>query len=381
MTTDPRDWHLRKGQNLMAGDVLLPRLIVKQSALEHNIERLAHYCREHGVSLAPHAKTTMAPGILSRQLAAGVWGFTVATVTQAQTLRRLGVERILIANEVVEQRAIEWIAAEMANSSGCEIFLLVDSLRGVSILDATLKSCRNETRLGVLIELGESGGRAGCRTDEEAIVVAAAVRNSRHLKLAGLEGFEALLAQAAVRPFLRRVRGLATRLIQEQYVDSETEVLVSIGSSELIEPTVEELSGWALGHPVRTLLRPGGYATNSPIRGYRRPLEIWSAVLSRPESNIAIASFGRRDVPSDETLLTPVVAVSQGKGRDIAGRATIRRLYDQHAVVELNDTEIEVGEFLNCSVVSPYRPAFATWRTVPMVDEDYRIVEVLDVLY
>src|SRR3954470_9807292 len=92
------------GDDLLSGDVLLPRLIVKQSALDDNISRMANYCHRTGVSLAPHAKTTMSPGILLRQQASGVWGFTVATVVQAQTLRVLGVRRILIANEIVERK-------------------------------------------------------------------------------------------------------------------------------------------------------------------------------------------------------------------------------------------------------------------------------------
>ena len=58
---DPCKQYVEQGQNILAGDLLLPRLILKQSALEHNIDRMARYCREHGVSLAPHAKTTMSP--------------------------------------------------------------------------------------------------------------------------------------------------------------------------------------------------------------------------------------------------------------------------------------------------------------------------------
>lgn len=53
-----------------ARDFLLPVLVLKESALDHNVELVARYCREHGVSLAPHGKTTMAPQLFKRQLGA-----------------------------------------------------------------------------------------------------------------------------------------------------------------------------------------------------------------------------------------------------------------------------------------------------------------------
>ena len=88
----------------------------------------------------------------------------VATTVQAQALRSFGVDRILIANEVVEPRAITWLATEISEHERFEPFVLVDSLRGVAILDTALKEHRLSRPLGVLIEIGEAGKRAGCRS-------------------------------------------------------------------------------------------------------------------------------------------------------------------------------------------------------------------------
>ena len=54
----------------------------------------------------------MAPALFARQLEAGAWAITVATVSQARVARAFGVPRILIANEVVEPAAVRWIATE-----------------------------------------------------------------------------------------------------------------------------------------------------------------------------------------------------------------------------------------------------------------------------
>ena len=81
------------------------------------------------MEFAPHAKTTMAPALIDAQLDAGAWGLTVATPNQALILRRLGVPRVFIANEVLDPTALRWLAEETA--AGWEVYFQVDSIAGV----------------------------------------------------------------------------------------------------------------------------------------------------------------------------------------------------------------------------------------------------------
>lgn len=53
----------RRGWNVLRRDLVFPLLLLKETALEHNLRAMAAYCRRHRVSLAPHGKTTMAPHI------------------------------------------------------------------------------------------------------------------------------------------------------------------------------------------------------------------------------------------------------------------------------------------------------------------------------
>ena len=101
--------------NVLAGDLLFPVIVLKESALDHNIALMARFCRNHGVSLAPHGKTPMSPQIVRRQLDAGAWGISAATVHQVRVFRTFGVQRILLANELIERAGLEWIATELAD--------------------------------------------------------------------------------------------------------------------------------------------------------------------------------------------------------------------------------------------------------------------------
>jgi D-serine deaminase-like pyridoxal phosphate-dependent protein len=115
----PASWYAAERPGLFDDGFTWPVLVLRQSAALGNIATMAAYCRRHGLDFAPHAKTTMAPGLIEAQFAAGAWGMTVATPNQALVLRRLGVSRVFIANEVLDPVALGWLAAESA--SGFEV--------------------------------------------------------------------------------------------------------------------------------------------------------------------------------------------------------------------------------------------------------------------
>ena len=90
------------GHNLFDGSFTWPVMVLKKSSLEHNIATLAGFAEEHGLLLAPHGKTTMAPSLYQRQLDAGAWAITVASPSQALVARHAGVRRVLVANEILD---------------------------------------------------------------------------------------------------------------------------------------------------------------------------------------------------------------------------------------------------------------------------------------
>ncbi|GAA3166921.1 hypothetical protein GCM10020255_053040 [Rhodococcus baikonurensis] len=80
-------------------------MTLNRAAIAHNIDLMAQFCSDHDVDLAPHAKTTMSPELVRRQLDAGAWAMTAATVAQARILREFGVDTIVIASQVLDPAA------------------------------------------------------------------------------------------------------------------------------------------------------------------------------------------------------------------------------------------------------------------------------------
>ena len=128
----PRDALI--GGNILRGDSHLPLLVLRESALAANIDAMAAWCQQNQIEIAPHGKTTMCPQIFDRQMKAGAWGMTVATVSQALVCLRAGIKRILIANQVVGSGNVRSLASLMNDDEQVELGCLVDSVECVDHL-------------------------------------------------------------------------------------------------------------------------------------------------------------------------------------------------------------------------------------------------------
>ena len=59
---------------MLREDLRLAACVLRDGALEQNIARFQRFTEASAVLVCPHAKTTMAPALFGRQLAAGCWG-------------------------------------------------------------------------------------------------------------------------------------------------------------------------------------------------------------------------------------------------------------------------------------------------------------------
>ncbi len=419
LRTEPVDWRYKgfpaqpgsteltldtlaeQGWNVLCGDLLFPVAVLRETAVEHNLELMSHFCREYDVSLAPHGKTTMAPELVRRQLEAGAWGVTAATTSQVRVFRAFGFPRIVLANQLVESAATAWIADELSRDETFDFYCLVDSIEGAAAMEAALTERGSARPIQVLIELGIRGGRTGCRTIEEAKEVANAAISSPVLELAGVEGFEGIIHEpeladtlAHVDAFVGQLRELTTELNALGCFDDRDEVIVTVGGSAFFDRVVANLPP-PLGRPVRLVLRSGCYVTHdsglyatlSPLGGrgtgnrFEHALEVWGVVLSRPEPDLAILGLGKRDVSYDIDLPVPLLAKGTSGLRSVHGEMTIFDLNDQHAYVRLREgDELVPGDLVGCGISHPCT-TFDKWRLIPVVDDDYRVIDAIQTFF
>jgi D-serine dehydratase len=392
----------RQGWKVSAGDLSLPVTTLYADALTSNLATMARYCERNGVSFAPHGKTTMAPQLFDRQLRAGAWALTCATPTQAAVMRRFGAQRIIVANQVTERSAWRWLAAELAADPELEVLSLVDSVAMVELVDGWLDSLSPTRTMDLLLEVGVPGGRGGVRSPAEARAVAAAVAESRHLRLVGVEGYEGLAASGAsddelqaVDAFIAQVRQTTVELASSGLLDAE-EIVVTAGGSAYFDRVVSGLTGWGdIRHPVRVVLRSGcylsqdagQYETLSPLAGRAAPTETlrlqnaltaWAAVLTRPEPDLVILGAGKRDLAHDLTLPTArTLYPTAGGSTDLRGRTETFKLMDQHLFLRLDASlSIAPGDIVALDCSHPCT-AFDKTTLVPIIDRDNTVVDAV----
>jgi D-serine deaminase-like pyridoxal phosphate-dependent protein len=374
-----------RGLTLFGDGFLPPLTVLDDAALTHNLTTMADFCATHGFAHAPHGKTTMAPQLYARQFAHGAWGQTAANASQLRIYRAFGVNRVILANELVDAAALRWLAGELDRDPGFEFACWVDSEHGVELMTGALHAAGVTRPVDVLLELGVHGGRAGVRDRATGFEVAAAVAASPVLRLTGVASFEGAVpvdtsaeGLATVHAHLSELRALALDLADRGHFDGLDQVIVTAGGSEFFDQVVDVLGAtWPL--PVLPVLRSGAYLTHdeglyertSPIGAHARldgprlrpAVRAWAQVTSKPEPRLAFVTAGKRDLPYDVDLPVPVLRRSGAEITPLTG-CVLTKLNDQHGFIALDaDDALEIGDWVALGLSHPC----TTFDKVPIV--------------
>jgi D-serine dehydratase len=389
------------GWNLLKEDLTLPCAILYEEKLQHNLKWMRKFIDAYGMQLAPHGKTTMAPKLFHMQLQAGAWGITLATANQAMVAWKHGVRRVLMANELVGKQNMT-IVAHLLEDPDFEFYCLVDSAQGVEQLGSFFAG--QGLRVNVLLEMGVAGARAGVRDESQLESVLAALANWRHfVVLCGVELYEGVLDnEQEIRAFLRRTVDTARDLSTEGWFE-RSPILLSGAGSAWYDVVAEEFAAARFEEPVEIVLRPGCYLTHdvgsyqkaqsrilasNPVArmmsaGLLPALQVWAYVQSIPEATRAIIGLGKRDAAFDAGLPTPILHYRPGDDAPTAAREhwSLTKMMDQHAYMQIGaDDNLRVGDMIGFDISHPCL-TFDKWRVMPVVDSEYRVVDLVETYF
>ena len=380
---------IKSAPNLFTSDFQFPVAILNKTSLENNLHRMAEFCREIDVSLAPHVKTTMSPQIARMQLEHGAWAITVANFTQAQIFLEFEFKRIIIANEIIDRETIRKIA--QINLAGkVEIIFYLDSVEGFNIIqDALLESF--DGQIHILFEIGSEGGRGGIRNIEELMGLSKKVNADSRLLIRGVSGFEGSVPGGnRSREGLQKIREFSAKIVEAARLVSpyikHLEIILSAGGSAYFDIVAEEFRKF--GPDSRILLRSGAYITHdhglyesiypfssaATNKHFLPAMELWSQVLTQPEPGLAILNLGKRDVGND---INNPIPIKNFRGSIVKIKATVDQLNDQHGYMHFDvNQEIGVGDLIGMGISHPCT-TFDKWKLIPLVDDDYGVIDLI----
>jgi D-serine deaminase-like pyridoxal phosphate-dependent protein len=395
-------------RNLFTGGFTTPVLALSAERLEHNLRLMETYAARHGLAFAPHGKTSMAPQLFHRQIEHGAWGITLAVPHQVRVARDFGIQRIFLANELVDSAALKWVAAQLAADPSFRFICYVDSVRGVELMDAALRGSRGSARpVDVVVELAAGeGARTGVRTEAECAAVADAVAAVDTLRLAGVAGYEGEVPDAnpeRVHAWLRRLTALAADFDKAGRFARAglDEIVVSAGGSAWFDAVADVFAEIPeLSLPVLKLLRSGAYVshddghyrkltpfTRVPEEGALHPaFRLWAQVVSRPSREQAFVNAGKRDAAYDLDLPVAQVVRRDGGGDEggdgggderPADGVTVTGLSDQHGWLRTTpEAELRIGDWLGMGLSHPCT-SFDKWQLIPVAEADGTVVDYI----
>ena len=389
------------GWNLLKEDLSLPCAVLYQEKLQSNLDFMRQFVKAYGMRLAPHGKTTMAPKLFHMQLEAGAWGITLATAQQTMVAWKHGVRRVLMANQLVGKQNMA-IIAHMLEDPDFQFYCLVDSVQGVEQLGSFFTE--RGLRVNVLLEIGVMGGRSGVRNEAQLESVLLALARWRHsVALCGVELYEGVLHdEPEIRSFLKRTLDTARDIATEERFD-RSPILLSGAGSAWYDVVAEEFSAVRFNDSIEIVLRPGCYLThdmgaykkaqarilanNSIARsisgGLLPAIHVWAYVQSVPEPGRAIIGLGKRDAAFDSGLPTPALHYRPNDGAPTAAPQhwALTRMMDQHAYMEVSaDDNLCVGDMIGFDISHPCL-TFDKWRVLPVLDGEYRVVDIVQTYF
>ncbi len=298
------------------GDVLAavdtPALLLDLDAFEANLVALAAMVAGTGVAVRPHGKAHKCPEIAERQVAAGAVGVCAQTTGEAEVFVRAGITDVLLANEIADPGKASRLAALAGLAT---VGVCVDHPAQVALLaDATAVA---GTTLGVLIEVA-TGQRCGIATQEEALVLAAAVGQASGLELRGIQAYAGTAQHvrdpAARAAAIEEVAALVTAIRDAIGVRHVT------GAGTGTFPHEIASGVWTEIQPGSYALMDADYARNTKPPPFRQALHVLGRVISAHPDR-AVLDAGHKAVAIDSG---PPVAP---EGHEVVSLA------DEHAIL------------------------------------------------
>jgi len=318
-----------------------PALTIDLEILERNLDRMAHYCREHGVGLRPHIKTHKTPELARMQLARGAVGLTVAKVGEAEVMAAAGLDDILIAFPVLGADNLRRLATLARTRT---IVVALDDEATAQELSRAAQA--QGASVGVLVEFDAGFHRCGLEPGPALAQLAKKVERLSGLRFRGLMTFfghvwgtEEERRQEAER--------LKDRMSQAVSVLAEARMAVEIvsGGSTPSAPFAHLIPGL-------TEIRPGTYVYNDLNTYYQGvcrledcAARVVTTVVSTAVPGRAIIDAGSKTLSSDPLSSGP----KSGYGRVVeAPDAQIFKLNEEHGHLDITKSghHFRVGEVL-----------------------------------
>jgi D-serine deaminase-like pyridoxal phosphate-dependent protein len=296
-----------------------PALLLDLDALEANIAAMATHTKAAGINLRPHSKGAKSIEIGRRQMAAGAVGICCTTIGEAEVIAGSGIEGVLITSPVVTPAMIERLVALNGKANG--LMVVADNPANVDALARAAQAAGKP--ISAIVEFDVGQGRTGVPTPEGVVALARRIKDSAHLRFAGIQAYYGHLQhipgfaerRAACNAQIERVRPLLAKLAAEGLAAG----IVTGGGTGTFD--IDPSGG------VYTEVQPGSYPfmdreyaeidmTANRASPFKAALFVQATVVSANREGFAVVNAGYKSFATEggvATVATPRLTASKYK--------------------------------------------------------------------
>ncbi|HEX5414007.1 MAG TPA: alanine racemase [Terriglobia bacterium] len=316
-----------------------PALTIDLDILECNLDRMAAYCRQHGIGLRPHTKTHKVPEVARMQVERGTVGLTVAKVGEAEVMAGAGLDKILIAFPIWGEEKLRRIAAIARER---DILLSLDNEATAEGLSQAASAAA--ATVGVLVEFDVGMRRCGVEAGPAALELARKISKMPGLKFRGLMLYPGnIWGMEAGRKQIAKQVADRVEMTLEPFRKAGMEVEIISGGSTPSAFLTDQIPGV-------TEIRPGTYVYNDLNTFYQGACRledcaarVVATVISTAVPDRAMIDAGSKTLSADALGSGP----ARGHGYVVeAPDAPLIKLNEEHGHLDITNStrKFQVGE-------------------------------------
>jgi D-serine deaminase-like pyridoxal phosphate-dependent protein len=348
------------GAVVRRGEISTPALTIDLGVVERNLERMAAYCREHGLGLRPHTKTHKTPEVARMQLERGACGLTVAKVGEAEVMAAATNAEILVAYPIFGKEKLRHLAALARTRT---LLMALDD--EATALEVSRAASTQQSALGVLVEFDVGLGRCGLDSGAACVELATKIQAMPGLNFRGLMLYSGNIwgSEAERQQITTQVTEQVRRVLQA-FAEARMPVEIVSGGST---------PGAFLSHQIRGLteVRPGTYVYNDLNTYYQGVCGLEDCAARVVVTVVSTAVPGRAIIDAGSKTLSSDLLGSgsrEGYGYVVdAPDAKLIKLNEEHGYLDItrSNHRFRVGEILTvipnhvCTCVNMHDEVFA----------------------
>ncbi len=316
-----------------------PALTIDLDILERNLQRMADYCRRHGLGLRPHTKTHKVPEVGRMQIEHGAVGLTVAKVGEAEVMAAAGLDDILIAYPIWGDEKLRRIASLARERT---VLLSLDNEATAEGLSRAASAAG--ATVGVLVEFDVGMRRCGVQPGPAAFELARKIEKMPGLKFRGLMTFPGNVwgTEADRENAAKQVAGLVEQTL-EPFRKAGIEVEIVSGGSTPSASLTHKIPGI-------TEIRPGTYVYNDLNTYYQGACKLEDCAARVVATVVSTAVPGRAMIDAgSKTLSSDALGSGPHTGHGYvveAPDAALIKLNEEHGHLDITNStrKFHVGE-------------------------------------